>query len=76
MLSSLSFPCSTTVHPGRSVVWVNSWNVLGRAIPSEGGLNRSMVPPVHLLRFEASHHELDGRIEFLGLEPREMEGKS
>lgn len=35
-----------------------------------------MVPPMHLLRFEASHHELDGRIEFLGLEHGEEEGKS
>lgn len=77
MLSCVSSPCNKTfVHPGRSVVWVNSWNVLGRAIPSDGGLNRSMVPPMHLLRFEASHHELDGRIEFPGLEHGEVEGKS
>ena len=40
---------------------------LGKGHSLRRWLNRSMVPPMHLLRFEASHHELDGRIEFLGL---------
>ena len=52
---------------------------LGKGHSLRRWLNRSMVPPMHLLRFEASHHELDGRIEFLGLEHGEHgeeEGKS